>query len=689
MKDLVQVADEPQFTVHDHVAAAAWVNPTITSGHHPIVLKRLGSKTSFSLGIHDGNVEFSVVLESGTTVLSRAPIATNVWTHVAGLYDGRFLFLFVNGEQVGQVLQVGTLRNVVAPLRIGATTQTQHFDGLIDEVWVSTHTVTGADLMALSCIAAPSTVSVTPAKGGPVPPDTAVHYDVALTNHDTGACRPSSYFLSMSSSGGPPPPPKGGFGDAGPAPDSGTIGGPSNDGITTNVNPGFISAVPAGTTAHFGVDVTGSEDAESGVHALPFVVDNVSRFEEVAGSLSFELTAPAGCHVSTKHELMITSTSVVDDPIRTSFSGPPGDPRRGVWTFGRLMRDLSKTPADAAATTEKLFQHWLTDQTVNGFTVAARPAIKTIVLDNWPRTPDGALDLDRSPLQLLAIVNRVDLRDLSKGNAGEGRFVFGVLGPGGNPEQFTIIMEYKLPATTPADVLSWANAWHDLSTQPFPSEAYNQKLEALTLRFSGRNAAPTRPNGSALGQLRTNEISLVPRWEFREFTLSATTGAFDESPIELTPDLSFNGTDTLGQFVNDNEASIIAETDAVPAQFLGKPFLTGAVFNDLIFWSAKNIKNNEARFHLSLNTCNGCHGPETGTKFLQISPRFPGSEASLAPFLTGTTVFDPITNAPRVLRDLARRNDDLKALVCAPPTPKSAATSASGPTLEKGIGRVH
>jgi len=46
-----------------------------------------------------------------------------------------------------------------------------------------------------------------------------------------------------------------------------------------------------------------------------------------------------------------------------------------------------------------------------------------------PRTPDGKLDLHRAPMQLLAIVNRFDL-NLTEGNAGEGRFVFGVLGPG-------------------------------------------------------------------------------------------------------------------------------------------------------------------------------------------------------------------------------------------------------------------
>ena len=51
------------------------------------------------------------------------------------------------------------------------------------------------------------------------------------------------------------------------------------------------------------------------------------------------------------------------------------------------------------------------------------------ILDNWPRTPDGKLDLAQPPLRLQAIVNRFDLRNLAAGDAGEGRFVFAFEAP--------------------------------------------------------------------------------------------------------------------------------------------------------------------------------------------------------------------------------------------------------------------
>ncbi|HEX4445589.1 MAG TPA: hypothetical protein VH044_02590 [Polyangiaceae bacterium] len=301
--------------------------------------------------------------------------------------------------------------------------------------------------------------------------------------------------------------------------------------------------------------------------------------------------------MTTKRELMILDTSVVDDPLRSPSSpvsgggdggagGVGGDdggevfedggevfvdggvspaedgsvflppppikfaadsPSAGVWTFGQLARDLAATPADAPAMIEQLFDTWLADQNVNGFTVAARSQMQQTLLNIWPRAPTGELDLDQAPMRLQAIVNRVDLRNLAAGSAGEGRFVFGVNAAGGFPQDFTVIFEFNLPAQTVQDALDWANAWHALASHPFPSEEYNAALEALTRRFAGHNAQPSGVNGSALAALRTNENVLSPsgEWELREFILSAATGRLQETTVKETPNLGFNNSQPL------------------------------------------------------------------------------------------------------------------------------------------------
>ena len=709
-KDIVQVPDEPQFTIDQHVGVAAWVNPTNVSGDQPIVIKRLNNKTAFSLGIHNGNIEMSVVLSNGKTVISRAPIAAGKWTHVAGLYDGTFVFLFINGQQFGQVFAAGNVRDVFAPIRIGATTGTQHFNGIIDEVFLSTQPISASTLTALSCITRPSTLSVNPLASGPVPPDTNFHFDVNVTNNDVGACQAKPYEAFVNS---------------------------FEPGISVNFDfpPGQFQSAAPGQTANFGVEVSASDLADPGVHPVSVVIDSFgNQFEQLLAQLNFEVAAPTGCFVSPRKELMITNTSVVDDPIRTAgsfdplfgggggsggtgaggeagaFNGggsgafggtvgvggsgvggkggfvttaavDPGNPSSGVWSFGHLMREMAPTPAQAPAFTLALFQHWLSDQVVNGFTVAARPRMQQQLLDIWPKTADGGLDLDQSPLTLQAIVNRVDTRNLAEGSAGEGRFVFGVNG-NINFQQFTLIVEYNLPAQTDQDVLAWANRWHALATHPFPSEEYNTALEALTRLFTDRNAMPSGVNGSALVELRTNEIALEGRWQLRSFALSPTTGFLDEVTVKETPDLGFNNTATFANFVNQNAAGIIAEVPGanahtVPLQFGGAPFMGGSVFNDLIFWNGPGITDPDARFHASMNTCNGCHGPETNTGFLMITPRFPGTEAQLSPFITGTQAFDQFSGQSRNLNDLARRKADLTALVCSSTALKAAASKST------------
>jgi hypothetical protein len=466
-KDVVQVPDEPQFTVGSRVGVAAWVHPTTVSGDQPIVIKRLNKQTSFSLGIHNGNIQMSVVLSTGTTVISQAPIAAGTWTHVAGMYDGTFVFLFINGQQFGQVFAAGTLRDVFAPIRIGATTQSQHFDGIIDEVFLTTEVITSDTLTSLACIAHPSTFAVNPAIGGPVPFDTNVHYDIAVADNDVGFCGSKQYQLFF-----------------------------FNQDATINTivdPPQFVFGVQPGTTLTFGVEVTGTDSADPGLHQLPFDIQSFGgtnfNFEDLQGNLVLNLEAPTGCFVFTRRELMITDVSVVDDPVRTfgvstpgffgsdagsssgssgssggisssgGTGGPPipvpgrggtgvpvataaappttsgtdaqaDSPSLGVWTFGHLMREMAPTPEQAPAMTLQLFQHWLTDQTVNGFTVTARPAMQQVLLDIWPKTADGQLDLDQPPLTLQAIVNRIDIRNLAAGSAGEGRFVFAVNGAG-------------------------------------------------------------------------------------------------------------------------------------------------------------------------------------------------------------------------------------------------------------------
>lgn len=666
------------FALSNAVTVAAWVNPQATRTGS-VVNKQLQGGAAFELLFDRNKVTFTVSIAKtrGTQqVSSSVAIPVGSWSHVAGIYDGQFVRLFRDGQQVGQVSAPGNIADVNGPIAVGNNRNGQFFPGRIDEVKLWNRALDQFEVQQLSCIQRPATFSVSPLVGPAVDPDVSVHYDIAYTNNNGGACQSSFVNLAF---------------DQLP------------DGFSVNVGQNFPIVAP-GETLLLSADMTGSFDAVPGTRDIPFSLQDFNDGSVLTGQLNFTLNAPTGCFVRTSRELIMRELSVVEDPIRTTFS-TAGDSRSGAWTFARLMEQLAPTPAQAPAMVAQMLSTWLTDQTINGFSVPSRTQLQQLMIDPWPRTEDGGLDLRRAPLRLLAIVNRLDLRDLAKGEAGEGRFVFGVVDGRGNQTEFTFILEYALPAKTTADVVEWGNQWHALGELPFPSEQYNAALEALTTRFAGRNADPSRPNGSALKRLRTNEIALSSRWELREFGLSATTGLLVPAPVDLTPDTSFlNESPLVADYVNQNEAAILIERHTVPATFGGSTFLGGSSFNDLAGWTSSGITNPEARFRFSLNTCNGCHSSaETGTGFLHIGNREIGQTAFLSGFMTGITLPDLVTGVPRTLNDLGRRNADLKAVVCGgtastvtTPLPVSSVTRSSVARetsreafLSKGIGRVH
>lgn len=397
---------------------------------------------------------------------------------------------------------------------------------------------------------------------------------------------------------------------------------------------------------------------------------------------------------------MVTDLRVVEDRVRTN----PREGRRATWTFKYLIENMVREhePSDFVLS---WLEQWETDQIVGGRISPARPSIRETVIEPWLAASGGTrLDLSLAPFKLLAIVNRLDLRQ-HRGrrvtSGGEGRFVFGVLGADGTPLAplagtaaggFAVIFEYELPARDMEQLRAWTELWDDLGRHRLASPEYNQALERITRRFSERGSAPGKPNGNALNQIRTNEIALALPWELREFVLDGASGLLAQHTVALTPDtVELNGTPELAALINDNTADLLDGRYEFPASLAGPSSLAGP-FQETDFpdwadrtftwsvlggpfmdipWSAADIADNDARHAFALNTCGGCHRVETGTPFLQVGfpvdhdlPRSLGAPAELAGFLTGIEIEDPVD--PGVLRsfdDLERRREDLVELI--------------------------
>jgi len=457
------------------------------------------------------------------------------------------------------------------------------------------------------------------------------------------------------------------------------------------------------------------------VETLTLPKDRFKRFEKGKNFPVERWGFPVA--VSAEKSLLIKHPSVVEDPARTfdpCRNGGSGTPL-GKWTFGFLMTQIANQPysgidpADLVLQWVELSRHF---QTVNEWLVFPSQNWDSI-LNAWPRLRDGRLDLARAPFKLLAIVNRVDLRDnliYGGSNSGEARFVFGFQRCDVSPTDdsrrppLTVILEYGIKKRGCNAMKDWAGQWSALGNLSLGSQAYNNALEAITDQFTLAGVAPEKPNGSALNQLRTNGGVNEEFWQFREFRLlppGARATPLLPDTVKQSPDvgilnIGYPNPDALSDFVNENTTSILVDRHVVPLKYQGQRFRGGS-WNAGIGpsgWNSTSIVNREARHKFALQTCNGCHSLETGTptgqalrEFFHIAPAISGSEALLSGFMTGIDVPDPFDDTPtRHFAELDRRAADLDSLVNDPCLAFTDALDRFNKRIPRGpipLGMVH
>lgn len=375
-------------------------------------------------------------------------------------------------------------------------------------------------------------------------------------------------------------------------------------------------------------------------------------------------TVPAHS-VNAEKELIIRDLRVVESARALQVGGP--------WHIGTLFSNMTPTGGNPSTFVLRWLRTWETPQTVeNGLSIPARASIKGKVIDPWLGAQASLtdeqvkLDWSKAPFRLLAIVCRTDLSRMAPNlvqNAGEGRFVFCVTDPAGAPLPFTVIFEYSLQADTMGKVRDWAKLWHNLGTLGDFDEPYLAELERITAAYSGKGIAPTKPNGNALNQLRANEIALASPWELREWQLSPADGFLKPVTVKVTPDLPFNNSQRLANFITSKRTDIDNKNHDIPLDFETQPFRAASSLNPLpkTVWQAPGFPGGKTRHLFALSTCSGCHGEETAlptTKFTHIDQRAAGQVAGISAFLTdaGATIPDPDNPAQTIqLSDLKER----------------------------------
>ncbi len=347
--------------------------------------------------------------------------------------------------------------------------------------------------------------------------------------------------------------------------------------------------------------------------------ERFNKFELIDFNPQFILAINCGTQLLKENSLLITDLSVVEDPARTyNICNNTGNPF-GEWTFGTLMKGIaheSVSGVSAKSLIRSWINMWMINRQVNGQQIInshtgttfppatnlrenemlnqvitpwlrnaySNPAL-VVNLGNWQTLWNGAIQdniLQFAPFKLTAIVNRIDLRGshnytTSLSNAGETRFIYSLINGNvgsaqcgrpirnGGREGFNVILEYGNPQGDCNALKNFAQLWLDLSEETLGSGQYLTELETITKQVTDSGMGGSKPNGSCINQVRTNEIALsqgfilifdhdgnastppitIPenRWQLLQFELNATSHVFDGAGVAVTPQIWANGGD--------------------------------------------------------------------------------------------------------------------------------------------------
>ena len=143
------------------ITIETWVNPEAYGNHGTIFCKDNGAGT-FSFGLRYEGANLSFFVNGGGSYANVTAPSTftplNQWSHIAGVYDGATMKIYVNGALVGTTTKTGAINNPSIHVYIGATPGGAHYKGSLDELRVWNTARTQAEIQSnMNAVAANST----------------------------------------------------------------------------------------------------------------------------------------------------------------------------------------------------------------------------------------------------------------------------------------------------------------------------------------------------------------------------------------------------------------------------------------------------------------------------------------------------------------------------------------------------
>lgn len=133
----VQVADAPSIgaNVRDGLTVSLWMRSDYSFGTGEI--QRMLEKGDSYFLLQRETAPLALLVKNGGTGFvagSTTSVASNVWRHVCGTFDGATLRFYLDGDPVSSLPMAGLIDDDHLPLRIGSSDDGKYFTGVLDEV---------------------------------------------------------------------------------------------------------------------------------------------------------------------------------------------------------------------------------------------------------------------------------------------------------------------------------------------------------------------------------------------------------------------------------------------------------------------------------------------------------------------------------------------------------------------------
>ena len=145
--DWVEIYQDPVLDITgSSLTLAAWVFPRRGQGKAPFISK--GQDQYSLIQLDEKNLEF--MIHDGKSVAVQAEVPENwyrQWHHIAGVFDGSQLRIYINGHLQNYLVQSGSIDDGASPVTIGRTAGTEWFaNARIDEVKIFSRALTSKEM---------------------------------------------------------------------------------------------------------------------------------------------------------------------------------------------------------------------------------------------------------------------------------------------------------------------------------------------------------------------------------------------------------------------------------------------------------------------------------------------------------------------------------------------------------------